>query len=264
MSAFEPPIPVGAKSSSASYINFNDRAEIDSLLAKIEGVQGDVATAATRDVLLAEATFGEIKKSPQSAFRLADRTFEQIEWGRWHTVRRALAAHAIDGLSSPTLKAKVSARMRQWFPRWHSYSLADTFQVMADWPDDPGLRPALWRGLHDEYFEVAQAAARTIGRHFAGQSDVGDALYKLIASPPSVATAAAAIGALWCGWPQHPKLSAMLDEASKSDSDLIAIAGKEAAPKHGLSLGRCYAATCLRRGRRCLAINRLQKALPRA
>ena len=126
---------------------------------------------------------------------------------------------------SPTLKAKVSSRIRQWFPRWHSYSLVGTFDVMTDWPDDPGLRPALWRGLHDEYFEVAQAAARTIGRRFAGQSEVADALCKLIASPPSVATAAAAIRALWCGWPQHPELSTMLDEASKSDSDLIAIAG---------------------------------------
>ena len=200
-------------------------AEIDGLLAKIEDVQGDIATAATRDVLLAEATFGEIKKSPRTAVRLADKTFEQIELGRWHSLRRELAAHTINGLCSPTLKAKVSSRIRQWFPRWHSYSLVGTFDVMADWPDDPGLRPALWRGLHDEYFEVAQAAARTIGRHFAGQSDVADALYKLIASPPSVATAAAAIRALWCGWPQHPELSTMLDEASKSDSDLIAIAG---------------------------------------
>ena len=41
-------------------------AEIDGLLAKIEDVQGDIATAATRDVLLAEATFGEIRISPDS------------------------------------------------------------------------------------------------------------------------------------------------------------------------------------------------------
>ena len=200
-------------------------AEIDCLLAKIEDGQGDVATAATRDVLLAEATFGEIKKSPQTAFRLADKAFDQIELGRWHSVRSAIAAHAIDGLSSPALKAKASARIRRWFPRWHSYSLADTFQIMADWPDDPGLRPTLWRGLHDEYFEAAQAAARCIGKRFAGQSEVGDALCKLIASPPSVATAAAAIGALCHGWQQHPRLVSIMDEASKSDSELIAIAG---------------------------------------
>ena len=69
-------------------------AEVDGLLEKIEGVEGDIATCAVRDTLLAEATFGEIRKSPQTATRLADKAFEQIEIGhgpryveRWRRTR---------------------------------------------------------------------------------------------------------------------------------------------------------------------------------
>ena len=200
-------------------------AEIDSLLAKIEGVQGDEATLATCDVLLAEATFGEIKKSPQVASRLADNAFNQIELGRWASVRRSLAQHAIEGLSSPTLKTAVVGKIRQWFPRWHSYGLVEAFQAMGDWPDDPGMRSVLWRGLHDEYFGAAQAAARTIGKRFGGQSDLSDALFALIAAPPTISAAAAAIEALWRGWSNDSRLSAVLVEARKSENDLIAIAG---------------------------------------
>jgi len=199
-------------------------AEVDRLLAKIESIDGDVATFAIRDVLLAEATFGEVKKSPQTASRLADKAFEQIELGRWPSVRRALAAHAVDGLSSPVLGPKVSSKLRQWLPRWHSYGLAEAFLAIGEWPDDPGIRSTLWRGLHDEYFGAAQAAARSIAKRFGGHIEIGESLCKLIAAPPSVSTAAAAIEALSRGWSQHSKIDAILSAARESDSRLIAIA----------------------------------------
>jgi hypothetical protein len=199
--------------------------EIDSLLAKIESVRGDDATVATCDILLAEATFGEIKKSPQVATRLADNAFNQIELGRWVTVRRSLARHAIEGLASPILRATILEKFRQWFPRWHSYGLVEAFQAMGDWPDDPGMRGILWRGLHDEYYGAAQAAARTIGKRFGGQTDLSDALFALVSAPPTISAAAAAIEALWRGWPHDSRLSRILAEARKSANDLIAIAG---------------------------------------
>ena len=87
---------------------------------------------------------------------------------------------------------------------------------MGDWPDDPGIRPILWRGLHDEYFGAAQAAARTISKRFAGESDLSDALFALTAAPPTTSAAAAAIEALWRGWPNDSRLSAALIEARKS------------------------------------------------
>src|SRR5262249_17607738 len=212
-------------------------AEVDRLLAKIEGIEGDVATLATRDVFLAEATFGEVKKSPQTAGRLADKAFKQIELGRWPSVRHAIVAHAIDGLSSPVLGPKVSRKLRQWFPRWHSYGLVEALHAAGEWPDDPAIQPTLWRALRDEFYRAAQAAARSIAKRFAGQAEIAESLCKLIAAPPSVSTAAAAIEALWRGWPQHPQVDDILNAARESPSRLIAIAairGRIALRKHTL------------------------------
>ena len=198
-------------------------AEVDRLLEKIEGVEGDIATCAVRDTLLAEATFGEIRKSPQTATRLADKAFEQIEIGQWPSVRRAMAAHAIDGLASPVLAPRVLDKLQQWFPRWHSYGLAKAFSAMGEWPDDPRIRPTLWRGLHDEYLGSAQAAAQSIVKRFSGEADIADSLCRLVAAPPTIGAAAAAMEALWRGWPQHPKLPQILDGACVSANRLIAV-----------------------------------------
>jgi len=45
----------------------------------------------------------------------------------------------------------------------------------------------------------------------------------LIADPPSINAAAAAIEALWRGWPQHEKTENVLNAARQSESDLIAV-----------------------------------------
>jgi NACHT domain len=200
-------------------------AEVDGLLTVIESIDGDIATAATRDLILAEATFGEFRKTPQMAGRLADKAFEQIELGRWSSVRRALAAEAIDGLSSPIVGQKILRKLRQWFPRWNSYGLTQTFQAIANWPDDPTIGPVLWRSLHDEFYGAAQAAARALAKRLGGRAEPAERLCKLIANPASIGAAAVAIEALWRGWPQHPKTEDILNAARRSDSPLIAIAG---------------------------------------
>ncbi|WP_426413463.1 NACHT domain-containing protein [Bradyrhizobium ganzhouense] len=200
-------------------------AEVDRLLGIIEGAAGDIATLASRDTLLAEATFGEFKKTPQLAIRLADKAFDQIELGRWPSVRRALVTQAIEGLSSPILGPKISDKLRQWFPRWTSYGLQETFEVIGRWPDDPGIETVLWRGLHDEYFGAAQAAARTLARCFGGHPEIAERLSRLIADPASISAAAAAIEAFWRGWLQHPSAETIFSAARDSESSLIAIAG---------------------------------------
>jgi hypothetical protein len=90
-------------------------AEVDRLLEKIESVHGDIATCAVRDTLLSEATFGEIRKSPQTAIRFAERAFEQIELGYWPSARRAIVAHAIDGLASPVLRRRCWIKFNSGF-----------------------------------------------------------------------------------------------------------------------------------------------------
>ena len=52
--------------------------------------------------------------------------------------------------------------------------LAEAFSAMSEWPDDPAIRPTLWRGLHDEYLGSAQAAAQSIAKRFSGQADMAE------------------------------------------------------------------------------------------
>ena len=109
-----------------------------------------------------------------------------------------MAAHAIDGLASPVLAPRVLDKLQQWFPRWHSYGLAKAFSAMGEWPDDPRIRPTLWRGLHDEYLGSAQAAAQSIASGFRARPISPSSLCRLVAAPPTIGAAAAAMEAL-CG-----------------------------------------------------------------
>jgi hypothetical protein len=94
---------------------------------------------------------------------------------------------------------------------------------MSEWPDDPAIRPTLWRGLHDEYLGSAQAAAQSIAKRFLGQADMAESLCRLVAAPPTIGAIVAAMEALCRGWPQHPKLPQILDHARASANRLIAV-----------------------------------------
>jgi hypothetical protein len=198
--------------------------EIDRLIAVIEEIGGDPATTMSRDLLLAEATFGEFKRSPQLALRLSEATFRQIETGRWPSISRALGLKAIQGLASPVLGSKIQHKLSEWFPRWHSHSLVQVFNVIANWPEDQDLQHILWRGLHDEFYSAARVAAQSFAKRYSGQSEPRERLCGLISAPPSLSAAAAGIEALWRGWPQLPELHNILDAARHSNSPLIAIA----------------------------------------
>ena len=185
-------------------------AEVDRLLTLIEGASGDISTLASRDILLAEATFGEFRKTPQLAARLADKAFDQIELGRWPSVRRALVTQVVEGLSSAVLGPRIESKLRQWFPRWTSYGLEQSLEAIGNWPDDQAIEPVLWRGLHGEYYGAAQAAARTLAKRFGGRPEIAERLWTLIANPASISVAAAAAEALWRGWLQYPKTEKIL------------------------------------------------------
>ena len=210
--------------------------EVDRLLVMIREAQGDLVALTSRDLLLAEATFGEFKTSPRLVSELADSAFQQIEVGRLPAVRRALAVQAVEGLSSPIAGPRVLQKLFEWFPRWHSYGLAQVFHVIGDWPEDSEIEPILWRGLHDEFYGTAQEAAMSFAKRFGGDHERGERLCRLISAPASFSAAAAAIEALWNGWPELPRLNDILTAASRSTSPIIAIAavrGRISLGKHG-------------------------------
>lgn len=200
-------------------------AEVDGLIETVEGLSAKPAGAAARNVLLAEAAFGGSGCTPGMANRLADQIFAEIETGPWPTQRRELLDRAIDGLSSAVLKTQVSAKLGEWFPRWHSYGLASVFAEMADWPVDPDPLPVLWRGLHDEMPENRRAAAAALARRSSGDGDLKRQLERMVRAPASIGAAAAGVEALWRGWPDTQSTMEVINAARHSAAPLLEIVG---------------------------------------
>jgi energy-coupling factor transporter ATP-binding protein EcfA2 len=199
--------------------------EVDRVIEVIEKLEGPPNALMMRDFFLAEIAFGEFKRSPGLAKRLGEETFVQIETGRWPSpIRRGLVSHAIDGLSSTVLGNRVTQKVSEWFPRWHSYGLRDVFEAMTRWPEEELTAKVLWRGLHDEFYDAARMAARTVAARYSAQTEHSSRLLKLVSAPPGFGAAAAGIEALWRGWPNLPELNDVLERGRHSPSELIAIA----------------------------------------
>ncbi len=199
--------------------------EVDRVIGAIEEVEGSPDALMIWDFLLAELAFGEFKRTPAVAKRLAEETFVLIETGRWPlAIRRGLVNQAIEGLSSTVLGSRVAQKISEWFPRWHSYGLQSAFAAMVRWPEDESTAQVLWRGLHDEVYDAARMAARTVAARYGGQTEQSERLLRLVSAPPGPGTAAAAVEALWRGWPDLPQLNDVLEHARHSQSALIAIA----------------------------------------
>ena len=199
--------------------------EVDRVIEVIEEVEGSPDALMMRDFLLADIAFGEFKRSPGLAKRLAEETFVRIETGCWPpAIRRDLASQAIDGLSSTVLGNRVTQKLSEWFPRWHSYGLQSVFEAMAGWPEEDLTAPVLWRGLHDEFYGAARMAARTVAARYGGQAEHSSRLLRLASAPPGFGAAATGIEALWRGWPDLPELTDVLERGRHSQSALIAIA----------------------------------------
>ena len=150
--------------------------EINALVEIIRDVQAGPEALITRDLLLGEIAFGEFKRSPGLAKRLAENAFDQIETSKWQPpVRHALASYAVEGLSSTALAQRVSQKLTEWFPRWHRYGLPDALAAIAKWPEDEGIARVLWRALHDEFYESSRAAATALAVRYGGQPNTAGA-----------------------------------------------------------------------------------------
>jgi len=198
--------------------------EIDRLIATVDEMGGGPEALMMRDLILAEIAFGEFKRTSGLARRLAEDTFDRIETSKWPApIRHALVSHAIEGLSSTVLAQRVSEKVTEWFPRWHRHHLVKTFTAIAEWPEDEGIAPVLWRGLHDEFYEAGRAAAVALATRYGGESEFGKRLCGLVSAPPNFNAAAAGIEALWRGWPDIPEVNEILDRGRQSVHPLIGL-----------------------------------------
>ena len=178
------------------------------------------------DLLLAEIAFGDVRRSPATARRLAARLFAYVETGANHDQRLEILKLVIAGLTWEQSRALVSARLGAWIPDWHGPNRRDALRLIPDWTDErTAVDEVLWRNLHSDDASLRQQAATSFAKMYADQEEGLERLARLIADPPSVEVAASALGCLQAGWPEIPRAVAILEAAAASPVTGLALAG---------------------------------------
>lgn len=199
----------------------NDRADENSLLVKdIEELEVSPEVAMGRICLLSELVFAGICCTPDTALRLADCAFAEIEQGYWLPMRKRLLGHALDGLHCDILQKRVADQLGTWYPARHSYR-SGVFEAIASWPREDVTTEMLWRGLMDEEEWTQRAASEALAKYAVGAADIGRRLLKLIRTPTEPRVSAYALHSLCLGWSGEASVSGLLEVARKSPEILI-------------------------------------------
>ena len=206
--------------------------DVDSLILQIEGTPGRGSGEIVRSLLLAEAAFGESKRSARTANRIAAAIFEKIETGVWMPEREALLRVSLEGLSGGSLQEELQQHLERWYPetQWTRNYLFDS---MATWPKEPALLGSLWRGLYDGNIQTRRSAARALATAYGGDSDVKKKLLTLIYKPIDPEIVAAMLEALTLGWPTAEGLESIVDAARHANNPELKLAGICAAIEFG-------------------------------
>lgn len=173
--------------------------------------------------LLAEIAFGNFNCPTLLARQLAREIFEEIELGSWMSHRASLLRHALSGLRTTTLRDIVRAKVRGWLPCYRSrMRLLD---ALSAWELSSKLKDCFFRNLHDEELSNRRAAAAGIVRVGSANESIGERLARLAASSVDREPRVASIEALFKGWPAHPGLTKILDQARLSNSPELRLIG---------------------------------------
>lgn len=171
----------------------------------VECLMSMVANAATRSCaerLLAEIAFGAAKCPGGLARQLVSSTMNEIELGPQLRQRCGLLEIAMTGITSARLRVDVVSAVKRWVPDRHPYR-ESLFGAMARWPvldDEPRVRAALHRGVHDERPENQLAAAHAVCQRYSDDQGVREALVEIAHSDHAVLIRAAAIQAATDQW----------------------------------------------------------------
>jgi len=167
--------------------------------------------------LLAEIVFGNFNCPTPLARKLAHDTFEEIELGSWISHRAILLRHALSGLRTTALRDIVQSKVRGWLP---CYSLLRTrlLNALSEWVPSQDLKNCFVRNLHDEELSNRRVAASGIVRIGSADASLAERLVRIAASSVNPDARVASIEALYKGWPAHPSLTGILENARCSVS----------------------------------------------
>jgi hypothetical protein len=198
--------------------------EVDGFLTLFEAANLEPFESFHRERLLAEIAFGDLHATLLKAQQLAARTFRCVETHWWLPLRKALLDTVIDGLNSALLRQIVIGKLREWFPEPISFR-SGIYDVLADWPFEADTVEIIMRGLREDDAWPQKPAAYALAKYAGGKSGVGAELLSLAKSPVSADVAAACLLSLSSGWPTLDGVVTLLEQATRSRSTALKLAG---------------------------------------
>ena len=202
-------------------LHLSDRAdEVDELLTLIRNTQLQPLTEPIRQILLARAVCGNVTCSASLANEIADNLFSIIEASAWMPLRMSLVSAIVTGLDSEHIGTRIRQPLERWFPGRSSWRWG-IFAPLASKPV-PGtarrLTIALFNAHSDlERRRVAEAIAAGAG-NWPGLADELHSTATQAAEPELIV---AALHALALGWPDDPRVSELLNQASVCLNDKV-------------------------------------------
>ena len=175
-------------------------------------------------LLRTELAANDLGLSPREARSTIDEAADQVETTPFQKFRQALAGQIVQGLRSSSVVNVCEMRIANWVGARPEWDRANLIKAFANWKPSDDLRDTLILALHDESVRCRRAAAECLASVFATDSNLENLLAKKANSWPDVGVRAAALYALWKGWPDHKALDELTDNACRSmDTDLALI-----------------------------------------
>ena len=173
--------------------------------------------------------------TPREARITIEEAANQVETTPFPDLRKALARHITIGLRSYPVAEKCRERISNWVPARSEFDRALLLEAFSSWEPSEDLLNTLNLALHDERCRCRLAAANSIARVFAADSDACNYLIKLATNFPETKVRAAALHALRKGWSGYEVLVDLADAASQScdmELSLIGIAIRVDSNRH--------------------------------
>ncbi|HEY0101041.1 MAG TPA: NACHT domain-containing protein, partial [Pyrinomonadaceae bacterium] len=197
-----------------------------SILNSIDEVSSYVRSAFKRQVapheryeieqLLAEVVFGGFNVPVGLSREIARTVFRVVETESWMPHRERLLDQAVAGLRSAKTREMVKDKLKVWFPDRTRKIRAEMFSAVAGWPSSADSNQCLLLGLRDEDSTIKRAAAKALAALNQGDEEIGEQVAELAWSEADPRTRAAAIECLMLGWPNHSRLTSIIDAARAS------------------------------------------------
>jgi hypothetical protein len=206
------------------------------LLEALEAPDLEVFDENSRNLLVAEAVFSNIRLENEERTRRAEAILDEIETGPWLPLREWLLEATLAAPYGSKVYELLVQRLRVWTPMRESLRWAGGLcRAIEHWPEGSSAEETLWRLLgHEEEF-VQIEAAKALGRRMAGHTDWRNRLLARFREPVEPETQAACLLGLAAGWCDDPEVTALFRaglESGIAEMRVASVYGLTRAGKH--------------------------------